>query len=173
MPRAGAFTLVELILVMALLCVILALAAPSLSRSFRERDLTQEATRLLALTEYARDEAVSQGVPMSIWIDPATGHFGAQAMPGYEDAGARGKQFTLIEGLHFDLLGSSPGITKQTAPAIGTAAIGGNDVAEYLPDGTLDPSSRTSIRLVDRSNSAIEVEQMKDASGYEIVKDAP
>jgi hypothetical protein len=94
-------------------------------------------------------------------------------MPGYEDAGARAKQFTLIEGLHFDLLGGSPGVAKLTAPAMGTGALGGNDVAQYLPDGTLDPSSRSSIRLVDRSNSAIEVAQMKDASGYEIVKDAP
>jgi type II secretion system protein H len=173
MPRARAFTLVELILVMALLCVILGLAAPSLSRSFQERNLAQEATRLLALTEYARDEAISQGVPMSLWIDAATGRFGAQAMPGYEDAGARGKQFSLIDGLHFELLGSSPGAAAQTAPAPGTSALQGNDVAEYLPDGTLDPSSRQSIRLVDRSNSAIEVAQMKDASGYEIVKEAP
>jgi hypothetical protein len=52
-------------------------------------------------------------------------------------------------------------------------AMGGNDVVEYLPDGTLDPSSQVSIRLVDRSNSTIEVAQTKDASGYEIVKDAP
>ena len=158
---------------MALLCVILGLAAPSLSRSIHERNLTQEATRLLALTEYARDEAVSQGVPMNVWIDAATGRFGAQALPGYEDAGARAKQFTLIDGLHFDLHGGSLGASTQTSPPMRAGAMGGNDVVEYLPDGTLDPSSQVSIRLVDRSNSTIEVAQTKDASGYEIVKDAP
>ena len=173
MSRAGAFTLVELILVMALLCVILGLAAPSLSRSFHERNLKQEATRLLAVTEYARDEAVSQGVPMSVWIDASTGHFGAQAMPGYEDAGARGKEFTLITGLRFDLLGGSSGVAKQTGPASRTTAMVGNDVAEFLPDGTLDPSSQPSVRVVDQSNSAIEIAQTKDAWGYEIVTDTP
>ena len=56
---------------MALLCVILGVAAPSLSRSMRQRNLTQEAARLLAATEYARDEAISRGVPMAVWIDVA------------------------------------------------------------------------------------------------------
>jgi type II secretion system protein H len=167
MRSTGAFTLVELILVMALLCVILGLAAPSLSRSIHDRNLTQEATRLLALTEYARDESVSQGVPMSVWIDPASGHFGAEAMPGYEDAGARSKEFTLTDGLRFDVSGGARG------PTIPGEAAGENEVAEYLPDGTLDPSSVASVRLLDRSNSGIEIAQTKDAWGYEIVKEGP
>lgn len=157
MWRAEAFTLVELILVMALLCVILGLAAPSLSRSIHQHNLDQEATRLLALTEYARDEAESQGVPMSVWIDAATGHFGAEAMPGYEDAGARSKEFTLVDGLRFDVTGAP----RQT------------DVAEFMPDGTLDPSSQPSVRVVDRSNAGIGIAQTTDSWGYEIVKDAP
>jgi type II secretion system protein H len=184
MPGARAFTLVEMILVMALLCVILGIAAPSLSRSFHQRNLNEEATRLLALTEYARDEAVSQGVPMSVWIDVETGHFGAQAMPGYEDAGARSKEFTLIEGLHFDVLEDSPSAAVQTAGASQTgmagrtgaarppSVAGQSEVAEFLPDGTLDPSSQPAVRLEDRSNSAIEVAQTKDAWGYEIVEEA-
>ncbi len=165
--------MVELILVMALLCVILGLAAPSLARSFHDRNLTEEATRLLALTEYARDEAVSQGVPMRVWIDAETGHFGAQALPGYEDAGARSKEFTLIDGLRFDLTAGSPGIAKQTGLAGRASAVAGNDVAEFLPDGTLDPSSQSAVRLVDRSASSIEVAQTQDGWGYEIVKEAP
>jgi type II secretion system protein H len=173
MPRAGAFTLVELILVMALLCVILGIAVPSLSRSIHERNLEQEATRLLALTEYARDEAVSQGVPMSVWIDSASGHFGAQAMPGYEDAGARGKDFTLITGLRFDMTGASLGAQKQTGLATHAGTFGENEVAEFMPDGTLDPSSQASVRLVDQSSSSIEIAQTKDAWGYEIVRDSP
>jgi type II secretion system protein H len=158
MRRAGAFTLVELVLVMALLCVILGLAAPSLSRSMHQRNLAQEATRLLAVTEYARDEAVSQGAPMVVWIDADTGHFGAKAMPGYEDSGARSKEFTLLDGLHFDTQGTSVGSAGEA------------DAAEFTTDGTLDPSSQTSLRLVDRSNSAIEITQTSDAWGYEIVK---
>ena len=49
---AEGFTLVELIIVMTLLAIVAALSVPSLSRSMRQRNLDEEATRLLALTEY-------------------------------------------------------------------------------------------------------------------------
>src|SRR5437773_775638 len=45
-----AFTLVELILVMALLGIVLAVSAPSLSNFFHGRTLDSEARRLMALT---------------------------------------------------------------------------------------------------------------------------
>ena len=120
---------------------------------------------MLAVTEYARDEAVSQGVPMVVWIDADTGHFGAKAMPGYEDSGARSKEFTLLEGLHFDTQENAGGAAALPGVA------GETDAAEFTTDGTLDPSSQTSLRLVDRDNSAIEIAQTNDAWGYEIVKD--
>jgi len=153
--RAGAFTLVELILVMALLCVILGIAAPSLSRSFHQRNLNQEATRLLAVTEYARDEAISRGVPM------IAGCFGARPKIGFEDSGARVKEFKLTDGLRFDT-------EKNSASSTGT-----NDAVEYEPDGTLDASSQAAFDLVDKSNSSIEVARTSDATGYEIVQNDP
>ena len=158
--RSEAFTLVELILVMALLCVILGLAAPSLSRSMRQRDLTQEATRLLALTEYARDEAISKGVPMVVWIDTEAERYGVKPKKGYEDAGTRTKEYALTEGVQFDGARISKGGASET------------DMAEFAPDGTLDSSSQTSVQLVDRSKSAIGIAQTKDAWGYEIVEGA-
>lgn len=161
MRSARAFTLVELVIVMALLCVILAVAAPSLSRSMHGRNLKQEATRLLALTEYARDEAASQGVPMVVWIDPNAGRFGVKIKPGFEEeAEARDKEFTLTDGLHFDALKDLPSDGTET------------DAAEFAPDGTLDPSSETSISLIDQSNGSITVSQTSDACGYEIVENA-
>jgi len=146
---------------MALLCLILGLAAPSLARSIHQRNLTQEATRLLALTEYARDEAISRGVPMAVWIDTKEGRFGVSAMPGYEDAGARTKTFTLIDGLHFD------------PKAVVVDASGQTDAVEFEPDGSLDVSSQPSVRLLDRSDSGIEIDQMSDGTGYQIVKETP
>lgn len=146
---------------MALLSVLLGLAAPSLSRSLRQRNLEQEAIRLLALTEYARDEAASQGVPMVVWVDAPARRFGVKAKTGYEDSGARSKEFTLPEDLHFEA-------TKGSV-----APDGESDAAEFAPDGTLDSASVTSLRLVNRSDAAISVTQTSDASRYEIVKDTP
>ena len=160
MKREGAFTLVELVLVMALLCVILAVAAPSLSRSMHGRNLKQEATRVLALTEYARDEAASQGVPMVVWIDPGAGRFGVKIKPGFEDeADARDKEFTLTDGLRFN------GIDDRRPEE-------GRPMRRSLRRMALwTPSSETSISLVDQSNSSITISQTSDACGYEIVDD--
>ena len=154
-----AFTLVELILVMALLALILALAAPTLSRSLRQHKLEQEATRLLALTEYGRDEAVSQGVPMVVWIDSASGSFGVEAKTGYDGEEARNKEFSLDPEVHFEV--------KDAVVTQGGLV----NAAEFSPDGTLDLSSVDSMRLIDRNNSAVALSQTEDRWGYEIVKE--
>ena len=62
---------------MALLAIVAALSVPSMSRSIRSRNVSGEAARFVAATEYGRDEAVSQGVPMIVWIDSAAQRFGA------------------------------------------------------------------------------------------------
>ena len=158
MRSASAFTLVELILVMAILATILALSAPSLSRSFKQRNVDQEATRLLALTEYARDEAVSQGVPMSVWIEPNSGRFGVAVKDGYAGDASREKTYELPQDVHFEL--------SQAA----TGQNGHVDAAEFAPDGTLDTDSIEAVRIVDTSNSAVSLAQDDDGWGYEIVK---
>jgi type II secretion system protein H len=154
-----AFTLVELILVMAILATIMALALPSLSRSFRERNLGGEATRLLALTEYARDEAVSQGEPMVVWIDAKNAQFGVEVKTGYIGDSTRSKAYTLNSDIHFDAV---KGDTIQG---------GGVRFAEFEPDGTADPTSIASARLTDRFASTLLVAKTADGWGYEIVKE--
>jgi type II secretion system protein H len=76
---SGGFTLIELILVMVILAIVLTAAAPSLSRFFRARDLESEAMRFLALTRYGQSRAVSEGIPMMLWLDAGTGEYGLQA----------------------------------------------------------------------------------------------
>src|SRR5262249_19567201 len=71
-----AFTLIELILVMALLAIVLGISAPSLSRFFRGRSLESEAQRFLALTRHAQSRAVSEGVPMVVWLWPKQRSYG-------------------------------------------------------------------------------------------------
>lgn len=68
--RRSAFTLIELIIVLMLLAVILSIAAPSLGAFFRNRSLSDEASRFLAVTEFARQQAMSRGEPMVVWVDP-------------------------------------------------------------------------------------------------------
>jgi prepilin-type N-terminal cleavage/methylation domain-containing protein len=154
-----AFTLIELVVVMALLVILLGVSEPSLARSFHGRDLTQEALRLLAVTEYARDEATSTGAPMVVWVDADSGEYGTKAKTGYEDSGARSKEYTLHDGLKFQGTTTSTKTSGQE-----------KDAVEFEADGTLDPSSVMSLEIVNRTNETVQIAQTKDAWGYEIVK---
>ncbi len=144
---------------MGLLAILVALSVPALSRSMRQRALSQDALRFLALTEYARDEAESQGVPMTVWINTTTSHFGAQSNTSYGGTAVRDKDYALNPDVHFD---------ATNAPAdhgIVTAAT-------FQPDGLMDPASLDAVRMIDRSNSVVTIRRTADSWGYEIVKGA-
>ncbi len=161
MPRSDptpGFTLVELILVMALLAVVAAFSAPSLARSLRQRNLDGEATRLLALTEYARDEAVSQGVPMSVWIEPKAQRMGVEPKTGYDGDETRAREFALNADIHFEV--------ERAATQNGVA-----EIMEFSPDGAPAASSIDAVKLVDRFQSQVTLARTSDGWSYEIIKE--
>jgi Tfp pilus assembly protein FimT len=97
-------TLIELIVVMSLLTIVLSLSLPLLSRFVRGRALQEEGRRILALTRYARNEAISRGVPMELWIDEESGEYGLQAVAGFEDEEKKAPlEYVLRETLTLDV----------------------------------------------------------------------
>src|ERR1039457_1703620 len=98
------FTLIELILVMALLTIVISLTAPRLSRFFHSRTLDSEARRLLALTRSGQSRAVSEGVPMDLWVDAAQGAFGLEAEPSFDTSDSKAVDFTLDSGLQLEVV---------------------------------------------------------------------
>jgi type II secretion system protein H len=157
-PATAGFTLIELVLVMALLVIVVGFAAPSLSRSMRQRNLNGEATRFLAATEYARDEAISQGVPMTVWINPNTQRFGVEAKAGYDSSATRNREFGVDPDIHFEVTG---GTRKNTEI----------EAVEFEPDGSAAASNVESVQLADRFNSIVTVARTSDGLSYEILKD--
>ena len=153
------FTLVELVIVMTLLAVVAALSVPAMSRSIRARNLRDEATRFLAATEYGRDEAVSQGVPMTVWIDPAKQQFGVEPKAGFVGAEARSREFTVNPDIHFQI--------DKVAGSDGQVP-----VVEFAPDGVPGMTTMETVRLVDRFASTITLVRTTDGWGYEIQKEA-
>jgi len=95
-------TLMELIVVMALLAVVFAIVSPFLSSFFKGRDLENEARRLLALTRYGRSQAISSGTALELWIDPATGDYGLKPQDPYATKAMPTTQYRLADGLSFD-----------------------------------------------------------------------
>src|SRR5258708_7225755 len=72
------FTLIELILVLTLLAVAASLIAPMLSGLVRGRALDSEARRLLSVTRAAQSRAISEGMPMLLWVNAAQGTYGVE-----------------------------------------------------------------------------------------------
>jgi type II secretion system protein H len=139
-PRTGrprdAFTLVELILVMAILTVTISLVVPSLMQFFGGRSLDSEVQRFLALTRYGQSRAVSEGIPMMLWLDPQGGAYGLEQQPGYSDNDAKAEDFALAKDIKLDVpTGSKPSATGSKQFAI-----------FFSPDGV--PVAETSVSRV-------------------------
>lgn len=60
-PLATGFTLIELILVMLILTTVLGMAGPSLRGFFSRHQIDDTAARIIALTQFARSQAVCEG----------------------------------------------------------------------------------------------------------------
>ena len=68
--RRHAFTLLELIAVMVILCVVVAMAAPSIREFGRGRGGVDCAAQIVALTRWARTQAVTEGAVYRLNFDP-------------------------------------------------------------------------------------------------------
>ena len=100
--RSAGFTLIEFILVMTLLMVVFGVAAPSLSKFFKGRTLDAEARRFLALTRYAQSRAVSESVPVILWVDVREKTYGIEQEYSYEQVDPRGVTYELNPELEME-----------------------------------------------------------------------
>jgi prepilin-type N-terminal cleavage/methylation domain-containing protein len=157
--RSPAFTLVELLLVMAILLVVMGVVAPSLSRSLRARKVSDEASRFLALTEFARDSAVSEGMPMMIWVNGSSQHYGLDPMNDYLQSKVH-REYALTSDVQFD---------PASAPAVGA----NTSVIQYMPNGTPAVTSVAGVKLVDHFGGTVVISLRSDGSRYEIQKNTP
>ncbi|HOB33565.1 MAG TPA: GspH/FimT family pseudopilin [Verrucomicrobiota bacterium] len=158
-----AFTLMELILILATLAIVTSIAAPSMSAFFRGRVLSSEARQLLALTHAARARAVSEGFPVVLWVDSDAREYGVQ-MENTLEAGVRGQvdlnaeTFQLDPSLQIAVLDAVPlSVNGRSLPGI-----------RFMPDGMADEDSAATIRLTSRTGEMLYLVQSTNRLGYEI-----
>jgi len=162
------FTLVELMLVMALLVIMLGFVAPSLSRFFRGRNLDSEARRLLSLTRYGQSRAVSEGVPMLLWLDPKLGTYGLKAQTGYTDRDQKAVEYTLAQDLQMEVQMPSRIQTNFWTMAPQQSRLNQPTIC-FLPDGFISASSPDRILLREtRENDAVWIGATANHLAYEI-----
>src|SRR5262249_39482626 len=120
--RAEGFTLIELILVMTILTIAVSVTAPALANFFRGRSLDSEARRLLALTHQGQSRAVSEGLPMELWVDTKQSKVGLAAEPSFESQDPKAVDFDIDPGMKIELtVDNNP--NNQNNPNV-TASIG-------------------------------------------------
>ena len=171
-----AFTLVELMVVMAMLTIVMSVAAPSLSRFFRGRNADSEAARFLALTRFGQSQAVEMGVPMILWIDSRDGAYGLREEYTRDKRGplpfGRGSMlrqdldpqrptFQLAADLRFEI----PATTQFT---------NGLAIVRFLPDGYIDENSFQYLYIKDikdnkgKEEQSIPICQSRNRMKYEL-----
>jgi len=174
-----AFTLIELILVMAILTMAVAVTAPSLSHFFRGRTLDSEARRLLALTRSGQNRAVAEGIPIDLWVNASGGVVGLDAEPSFETTDPKAVEFNLDSGVQIEVVRqptvSSLATNLSSAQFISTASVlpvklthAGLPTIRFLPDGSMGENSPQSLRLTSRDGASLTVALAQDKLSYEI-----
>lgn len=143
----AAFTLIELILVMMILIVILAMTGPSLSRFFRGRTLESETRRFISLTHYARSRAISEGIPMLVWIDPQQQRYGLEAEISFTGRDDKAVDYDLDQDVQFEV--EQPALTAQGGMQSAQASRFGrsSSIIRFQPDGFITETSPRNLWL--------------------------
>lgn len=163
-----AFTLVELIVVMVLLLIVASMVAPRMASFFRGRALSGEAQRMLSLLNYARSRAVSEGVPVLLWIDPQASTYGVEVQGGFSGSETRRLVFTAEPTLRFEV----PVTTETSASEQEDEKFGlpeNMPAVRFNPDGFFDEASAGRIIIHQGDEAALEITPTANRLGYEIL----
>ncbi|HEX9046672.1 MAG TPA: GspH/FimT family pseudopilin [Verrucomicrobiae bacterium] len=157
--NAPGFTLIELILVLALLVIITSIAAPAMSRFVRGRALDSEARRMAALMHAAQARAVSEGAPMLFWVDEKTGSYGLTAETTGQNGDPKAEDLASDSTLSLAVINNSTGVATlfNNLPAI-----------KFLADGTVDENSPQKLKLTDSDGFTRWMIETPLRTGYEI-----
>ena len=155
--RSRGFTLIELILVMAIMAFFAAMIAPSLVAFATNRANNNAATMILALTGYARAEAINEGCTYRLNFDPSSNSLWLTTADGAVFNPPPGDY-----GKHFQLSGGAT-LTLDIAPH------DDGQYVEFQPSGRSDPGK---IWLTNANGGVIEVASQSPTEMYEIVPTA-
>jgi type II secretion system protein H len=170
---ARGFTLIELILVMALLLIVMAVAAPAFKPFFQARDLDGEARRLLSLAQYGQSRAVSEGIPVDLWLDARERRYGLSAAPGYLDAveDLRAVEYRMAERLEMEVMLPLTGRSDmwQAMPRGMTNAT----TIRFLPDGFVAETSPWGVKISPQGGDPVWINLSSNRLRYAIERREP
>lgn len=161
--------MIELIFVLVILAITATLVAASMGRFFRGRALNFEARRLLSLTHYGQSRAVSEGVPVILWINPQDSTYGLSVQSSYNDidGDVHAVKYTAESSLTLEpSTGVSSAISERDDERLGVAE--GISFIRFNPDGFLDEASVSKIKILQGVEAGLELVTSVNRLAYEI-----
>ena len=174
---ASAFTLIEMILIMALLVIGVSFVAPHLSEFFRGRTLKYEGRQLMSLMHQGQSRAISGGVPIVLWFDATQQKYGIEEEPGYRDKDPDAMEFKMDEKLSIQIPDNDPSANSMNnlnaSPTEATGPHAGMPQITFLPDGTIAETSPQTVKIVEADGPTLTLTQTRDRNDYEIATNSP
>lgn len=166
-----AFTLIELIFVMVLLAIGAAMVAPRMGDFFRGRVVSSEARRMLSLVHYGQSRAISEGVPVLLWINTKDSTYGLRTQSSYSASSTDDdlKSTTYATDSTVTLDTPSPDtslVSEQDDEKLGLTD--GLPVIRFTPDGFYDQISVRKVIFRSGGQDTLELGQTPNRLSYEI-----
>jgi Tfp pilus assembly protein FimT len=141
---------------MVIVCTVLAMAAPSLRGFFAGRQTQDAAAGLVALTQLARSQAISEGDPYRLNVDTSAGTFWltTQSDGGWQNLNSEfGRTFGLPEGVELSL--SVDGVEASRT------------YVTFFPDGRTEPAT---ITLSGRQGDQVLIRCLSPADSFRVTR---
>jgi type II secretory pathway pseudopilin PulG len=170
---SSAFTMIELILVMAIVVVSISITAPKLANFFRGRTLNSEARRLLALTHSGQARAISEGIPTRLQFDIPSHSYELKQDPGWSDRDPKAMQFSCDQDLDIEVINADRSRSVSSTgklPDRFLSRANPRNLPEirFLPDGSIDETSPRALHLQDKNGASLWLAQATNHLSYEI-----
>ena len=171
----GGFTLIELILVMAVLTIVVSIGAPALSRFFRGRDLDSEARRFLALTRYGQSRAISEGVPMILWFDKNERTYGLKAETTFAEDDPKAKVYNVGEKISIEVEFSADAVQANRTTEFQSEKQSSDSVTtiRFEPDGSISETSPECVMFQEGNDGTLWVAESRNRLNYELQTSQP
>jgi len=151
----AAFTLIELVIVMSLMVIAVSVAAPSLKFFLKGRSQEDEARQFLELTRYGSSRAVSEGLPVDLWINIKQNKYGMAASHGYTETKTNTAGFTVNSDVSMQVSQSPGTLTQSNFWTPFNVRRGAVAVIRFQPDGFISDSSPQTVKFTQGQDAEI------------------